>query len=212
MKKLLIICGVMLVLLAAALPVRAQEFAKQHELRLSAGFAPITLHIGNFDVLERGNSSFESNYMQYKGPTYTTGTSWALSYGFRFTKWFDLSLSAIYFGQYADIRSNVDDSFIKHDRNHIVTLLPAARFTWLNRKLVRLYSSVAFGITFDTGIYDSYSNHRRWEGLYPAFQLVPVGIAVGRQLFGFAEIGVGTQGLAVVGIGYRFNSGKGGEK
>lgn len=209
MKKLLIICGGMLVLLAAALPVRAQEFAKQHELRLAAGFSPLDLHIDNFD---RTGGSFAGNYLQYKGPTYTTGASWALSYGYRFTKWFDLSLSVVYFGQYADIRSNVDDSLIMHDRNHMLTLLPAARFTWLNRDLVRLYSSVAFGLTFDSGIYDSYSNHRRWRGIDPAFQLVPVGIAVGRSVFGFAEVGIGMQGLAVVGIGYKFSGKRGGGK
>lgn len=209
MKKLLIICGGMLALLAAALPVRAQEFAKQHELRLAAGFTPLDLHIDNFD---RSGGTFAGSYLQYKGPTYTTGTSWALSYGFRFTKWFDLSLSAIYFGQYADIRSNIDNSLIMHDRNHMFTLMPAARFTWLNRNLVRLYSSVALGLTFDSGVYDCTSGSRRWRGTDPAFQLVPVGIAVGRQIFGFAEIGIGMQGVAVVGIGYRFNSGKGGEK
>ncbi len=35
-------------------------------------------------------------------------------------------------------------------------------------------------------------------------QITPLGITVGRRLFGFAEFGYGAQGIIVGGIGYKF--------
>lgn len=79
--------------------------------------------------------------------------------------------------------------------------MPVVRFTWLNRRWVRMYTSLGLGATFATGV--DYETERFNDDLF-AFQFTPIGISVGRSLFGFAEVGVGAQGALMMGVGYKF--------
>ena len=50
-----------------------------------------------------------------------------------------------------------------------------------------------------TGTYDFVTD------CYPAAQIIPVGICVGRKVFGFAEVGYGTMYVGgMIGVGYSF--------
>ena len=79
----------------------------------------------------------------------------------------------------------------------ILTVLPQAKFTWVNREMVRLYSSLGLGVT--AGEFDGVSD------CYLAGQAVLLGISVGRRLVGFAELGSGSMYMGgMIGVGYRF--------
>ncbi len=204
MKKLL------LLFLLSAMPagVFAQEepavvrvrrpFTPQHELRLTAGAYPLLPSMSDWEGCAAGIFHDRT----HRGPVYTSGT-WSLSYDYRFKKWFDLGLTLSYYGEYSRSYSNRDSSPVGRNRAHALTVMPMARFTWLNRRWVRMYSSLGLGATFGYGRFDTEGS--RPENAMIAFQVTPVGISVGRSFFGFAEIGLGAQGALMMGVGYRFN-------
>lgn len=198
----------LLILLLAVLPaaLSAQEetahrepFVPQHELRLTAGAYPIIP--GSNQLLWWGyrDEMIFSPRNTHHGPVYTSG-AWSLSYDYRFKKWFDLGLTLGYYGEYSRSYSNKDFSPVGRNRVHFITVMPVARFTWLNRRWVRMYSAVGLGATFRTGV--DFDGESDAETI--AFQFTPIGISVGRSLFGFAEVGVGAQGVLMMGIGYKF--------
>lgn len=197
------LCGLLLSLTATPVSaqccdagkVPVQQFSPQHEFRLSAGWQPLT-----YDYWTDYDRNF--NPLTRHGAVYTSGV-WSLSYGYRFNKWFDLGVLFSYYGQYSAIYSNVDNRKLHPDTKHNISILPVARFTWLNRPLVRMYSSVALGALIEVEEW----SHRSTEA-YVGGQLVLIGVSVGKSLFGFAELGAGTQGIATIGIGYRFNDKK----
>lgn len=74
-----------------------------------------------------------------------------------------------------------------------ISLLGAWRHSWIYKKKFNLYTKLAIGVannidTGDTAI---------------AFQVSPIGITFGSRLFGTFELGIGAQGLLVLGIGYK---------
>lgn len=77
-----------------------------------------------------------------------------------------------------------------------MSLMPNVKFSWFNREKVSLYSKLAFGagLVFDNG--DSAENN-----FSPAFQVTPIGVDFGKGSFrGFAELGVGMQGVLCAGV------------
>lgn len=177
-------------------------FVPQHELRLSAGAWPLLPYkLGQGCDADR----FTGFDRLYRGPLYTAG-AWSLSYDYRIKKWFDLGLTLSYYSEYSSsFRWSYRDeawSLVGRNRAHAITVMPAARFTWVNTRWVRMYSTLGLGATIECG--DPGHGDDSYRDVSPAFQFTPIGIAVGRSLFGFAEIGCGAQGCFLLGIGYRF--------
>jgi len=87
------------------------------------------------------------------------------------------------------------------------TPMAALRVSWLNKKIVRMYSSFGAGLSFCARKGTGFSNAGKPNGLslYPAFQLNPVGLSVGGNFFGTAELGFGSLFCGLrLGAGYRF--------
>lgn len=85
-------------------------------------------------------------------------------------------------------------------------LVPTVRFTYLNRPIVRLYSSIGVGVGFcreRTRNVDGHIEANRNEHFCPA-EVTILGVSVGRRLFGFAELSTGSMGVCSAGIGYKF--------
>ena len=83
----------------------------------------------------------------------------------------------------------------------IVSAMPLVKFAWLNREHVGLYSKLAAGagFTFTNQSEDTKDNFAF------AFQVTPIGMDFGGESFrGFAELGLGMQGLVNVGIRWLF--------
>ncbi|MDE6569927.1 MAG: hypothetical protein K2K43_04825 [Alistipes sp.] len=176
------------------------QFVPQHELRLTAGAYPLLPYINTWHGCDADHPAGFSR--THRGPVYTSGV-WSLAYDYRFRKWFDLGLAFSYYGEYSTSYNNSDFSFAARNRSHAITVMPVARFTWLNRRWVRMYSSLGLGATFAFGELDHNTDYFRETSA--ALQFTPIGISVGRSLFGFAEIGLGAQGTLMLGIGYQFN-------
>lgn len=187
---------------AAPLPKPKIPFQKQHEVRLSAGAWPT--------ITDISQPYFINNIDRtriYESPTYATG-AFTLSYDFRFMKWFDLGLAVSYYGEFNTAYSNIDRSKLGNQAMQFISVMPVVRFTWLNRPLVRMYSSLGLGMLVKTGNSFSGLHQYNFRETEWSAQFSPFGIAVGRALFGYVEVGIGMHGTLIAGIGYRFNSQK----
>ena len=93
--------------------------------------------------------------------------------------------------------SSQTDIKLRRENGWTATVLPQARFNWIKKEVVKVYSSVGAGVR--AGSFDERAD------ILIAGQLVPIGINVGNKVFGFAELGIGTVYIGgMFGIGYRF--------
>lgn len=141
----------------------------------------------------------------YEGPMRTTGAL-GVVYGYRVRRWLEVGASFTYMGYYRNLLRTSDGGVARRQREHYLTLMPYVRFSWLNRRSVRLYASLHLG--YQLGCERYFSMDKAVTYNYFAGQFTPFGISVGRRLFGYAEIGIGMRGVFVGGIGYRFGKDK----
>jgi hypothetical protein len=142
-------------------------------------------------------TSLRDIYNAYQKPMYTTGgisaeIAWLNKERFTFA----LTLSGNFTWQ-----GNIDavtNERIKPSTSLMFQIVPQARFNWVRRDLVKMYSSIGIGAIIGYDLDKEF-------GLLPTFQINPVGIEVGRKVFGFCECGLGMMYLGgMVGVGYRF--------
>ena len=142
----------------------------------------------------------------YKGIYSTPNIS--IGYKYRLAKWFWLGATVSYTGMYDVNYDRVTNEKLSTQSDHIITIMPSVRFSWLNKKYVTLYSGLSLGYALDLyqrkSATDPYTECSHGAG----FQLTAVGVHVGRKWYGFTEVGIGFQGFIQAGFGYNFNSKK----
>ena len=90
------------------------------------------------------------------------------------------------------------------------TVMPAVKFDWLRQKNYGLYSKLAFGLTYmyEQEKQDNQNGEKELHSdskVMGNFQASLLGIEAGSEKFrGFAELGVGEQGIFVAGCRYKF--------
>ena len=201
MKRMILMAAMLFcVLVAGAQDKDGKDVPYRYEVRLGWSGYP-TADDNNFvGVNNHGFYSYDTPisdiFSDYDGPTYMTGNIVG-EMNFHFKKWFTLSVEVAanriwkqtYYSQTDEPKSRV--------RGYTATLMPQARFNWIRKDIVKVYSSVGLGVR--AGKFDD-----RDDALIAA-QLVPIGINVGGRVFGFAELGFGTIYVGgMFGIGYRF--------
>ncbi len=180
---------------------------RRHEISASIAGAPTRSVIGGFSYPFMGEYDlgygFESLTNTYFGAsTYQIErTTPFISINYFYNKnhrWaFGASLS--YERATEAFYSRKDGSLINKDSKNVITAMVYARLSWLNRKHVRMYSMTGMGRSF------SLEGEFYGDGEGFAMQVVPIGISVGKDLYGFAEAGLGTSYFGInLGMGYRF--------
>lgn len=172
---------------------------KKFDVRLAWGGAPliypIYLPFSKSEVAPTIGEELGWIYKDYSGPLYSIGTITA-EFSINFKKWFSLVFELGYQGLYSDLFSP-DGVKIKREHGFILTFMPKARFTYLNRPMVSLYSAIAIGITGGKNGNNS--------GVLPTFHTTLFGVTFGKKVFGLCEIGGGLDFIGgKIGIGYRF--------
>lgn len=175
----------------------AQEFRKE----VTIGWAGNAF--GDIDNLLPYNDNFSASgnpldyiFSDYDGPTYITGNIMAEINFIRGKRWvFSLALAA------NGLWKNTYDNFTEEKTGRVsgfsATVMPQVRFNWINRDVLKLYSSVGLGLT--VGSFEDES--RSWG----SFQLGLLGVQVGRRFFVFGEAGCGMLYMGgKFGVGYRF--------
>lgn len=180
----------------------------KHEFRLTVGSTP--LFEDDFFVYDEPN--IEQRYpviypddLTYRGALKTSG-GYALSYMYSPAKWFSVGLYAGYVCQWQTTRLRATQTVTSKTAERHLMLVPTVRFTYLNRPIVRLYSSIGVGAGFcreRTRNVDGHIEADHHSTFCPA-EVTLLGVSVGRRLFGFAELSIGSMGMCAAGIGYRF--------
>lgn len=132
--------------------------------------------------------------------------SFALQGGYQVNDWLQLTGDVYYhhfaYDQYKETEDKVPTRITKVNR---VALLPGVKFTYLNKGLFHMYSSIALGAGFNYGYHEEYDVKEPFNGLRFTLQTVPVGIAIGGRNYGFLDFGVGTEYFCFrAGYGYNF--------
>ncbi|MCM1178014.1 MAG: outer membrane beta-barrel protein [Bacteroidales bacterium] len=194
---------------------RPEYQLKRHEFALGGAFYPGRYAFGyDFDFIPMrftyltpsGISDIYKNSTTYNKERVTN--SWTASYTYNFTRLFALQIGLSYEGGWNECYQVKDDTMISSISSQYLTPMLTGRFTWLNRKYVRMYSSIGVGMAVSLSsthyVTDDNTVHERPD-TYISMQVTPVGISVGKKLFGFVEAGVGTIYFGgCFGIGYRF--------
>lgn len=82
------------------------------------------------------------------------------------------------------------------------SLMPMIRFAWVRRGIVQLYSGLGLGLSV-TNYRDAVTSSVRIDTSY---DFTAIGISVGREFFGYFDLGAGSRGVFSVGVGWRINN------
>lgn len=108
---------------------------------------------------------------------------------------------------------NKQDAYLLGDKdgeikNTYLTLMPAAKFDWLRKKHFGMYSKLAVGATLRNEKYDSVDSSSKDDSdseVHVNWQVSLLGIEAGSPTIrGFLELGIGEQGIILVGVRYKF--------
>lgn len=125
-------------------------------------------------------------YNRYLAPRWTVGAMTNYQ-GFRTTMTFE----------------NSQELYLK---DNFYTFLLRTDYRWVNQPAVQLYSGIAMGGTLWVSKYEA-AQVNAAKGFSTGFfnmQVTPLGVRVGKQIGGFVEFGLGTNGLLVGGISGKF--------
>ncbi|MBQ9711055.1 MAG: hypothetical protein IJV54_02040 [Bacteroidales bacterium] len=130
-----------------------------------------------------------------------SGGNFHLAAGYRFKGWFTLSGYLMYNQMWQNVYEGTTGAAVDTKWSHVVAVSPEVKFTFLNKRYVQMYGSLAAGLSFYK---DDEAGFMDYE-IYPHVQVVPFGISVGRRFFGFTELGCGTEFMGMrAGLGIRF--------
>ena len=188
-----------------------KQTLKRHDIQIGIG-DPILPAIATGHIKSHLDYYYEPTASDWFSPDAYRCVFWtpniSVGYKYRLAKWFWLGATVSYTGLYDVYYDRITNKKVSSESDHIITIMPSVRFSWLNKEIVTLYSGLSVGYAID--IYHSNYLYPRYtdceHGAF--FQLTAVGVHVGRKWYGFAEIGMGIQGFFQAGFGYNFNSKK----
>lgn len=174
---------------------------KKHDLRIGIGGISLCA-LGyldeGFGMVDAYVPPFRQQVKEadrYNMPQFFTGVL-SFSYGYHFRRWLQLGGTVNFAAATRVYRDNTTHEKVADYSSYFGSIMPTARFIYLNREKVQLYSSVSLGV--------SITNYE----VLPCYDLTLFGCSFGKSVFGFVEIGNGIGGWGRVGIGYRFNAKK----
>ena len=142
----------------------------------------------------------------YCGNGYMLPT-FSLGYEYNIKSWFSIEAGVSFAMAYRNHYDILSDRIAGRDRNIAFGLHADAKFYWLNRKYVRMYSSAGLSTLFAIDkSFDPYYKRDSWyaDVAYVIPSVKFIGITAGYRIYGFAELGFGHDGIVRAGIGYRF--------
>ena len=200
MKKLIFMVTAALMM---AVNVNAQEGYEdtKHDVSITFGVGSNSQWIDAFEDIFDGYSYDNDRYME---PI-------SAEYFYHINKMLGLGAIFVYGNHKQDAydlwTSKKDRTRIGKSSNSYYTLMPAVKFNFLRKKNFGLYSKAALGVTYRTESIDYIDGSDDYDekGLLLNFQLSFIGVEAGSPyLRGFAELGIGEQGIVCAGIRYKF--------
>lgn len=181
-----------------ALPALATAQENKYQVRAGWGGYPLTeMVLYGFSWCDCAISdvTLHDIYWDSSSPIYSTG-SLSAEFSWLLKDWFTVSITGAANIIWQNSFDAVSGERTGTEYNGVAYLMPECRFNWLRKDLVKMYSSVGVGIMVSPEFY---------YYVLPAGQISPVGIEVGKKLYGFCELGIGLMYTgAKAGIGFRF--------
>ena len=202
MKLDRLIIGFVAVVLVGTLLPHVAHAQERHDIRLSW----VVGARGNYGLASHISLSYVGDWDNTPQEPHHGATTWmsgALDYGYKVNEWFSI-------GGCLAWTAGICNLYDPHTRErwdtmHVdyISLLPTARFAWLRRGIVELYSTL--GATAGVEHWVHYTNGKQHTlRPYLSYDIKPIGITVGRKWYGFAEAGYGSRGIFNIGLGHRF--------
>lgn len=184
MKKATILLAM---LLLSCIAVKAQEH--RYEARL--GWVP--LDVFNLIYLLGENPGADITY----GPVKTVGI-FSADFDINLKKRMTVGAKVSYRKSWRSTTTTIDDIKVRGiDRMEALSIMPTVKATTGFNSMFRYYATLGAGVGMD------FSDDG--NTCFPAFQFTPVGIAVGRKVSWYFELGLGNAFLGMItGISWRF--------
>lgn len=187
--------------LMAATNVNAQNGYDdtKHEVGISFGGGSNSQWIDVFEDLIVTMFDNSLSDRSFTGP-------FSAEYFYHVKNWFGVGGIFVYGHSSQDIQEKSMN--IGEVSNNYITLMPAAKFDWLRKKHFGMYSKLGIGATYrNENIEYKNSDHDDYSEseLHVNWQISLLGIEAGSPtLRGFVELGTGEQGIALIGLRYKF--------
>ncbi len=133
-----------------------------------------------------------------------TGT-YGIDYYYQMNSWLRVGGKAVYEGYNTTVNDTLGVVVDKYNIS-FVSVMPSVQFSYLNKKLVKLYSGVDLGASFILcpDKKEDGTPYTSCQAIF-AFNIVPIGIRVGNdKVYGLVETNLGYDAFIKAGIGVRF--------
>ena len=150
------------------------------------------------DPTRHSDGPLSSIYGPVQGNMFSTGGISA-ELGLTFRKWFTLAFQTSFSGIWSDVYDADGKDRLYRKNGVVFNLTPQIRLNWIKRPVFKMYSSIGTGMTVV-----SYNGR---SSVQSSLQFVPLGLAIGKDVFFFYEAGGGTGSNFLgchLGLGYRF--------
>ena len=182
-----------------SVPAQAQD-EPRHEFSVSYGVVPNSIWLDiTSDVI---GSLFGATY-DHSGETGPIG----LEYYYRTSPLIAVGAVAA-FAQHSE-EEKLKSEITRTCKNSYFTLMPSVKFNWLRRTNWGMYTKVAAGASLRHSTIknneDISAKNKTDNTVFFNFQVSALGIEAGTEnVRGFAELGIGEQGIALAGVRFRF--------
>lgn len=205
MKRICLLSAILAISALISIPVQAQETEEEmrHEVSISYGGIPNSIWIDLLTDVIPAIFGEKHEKEHYVGPI-------GLEYYYHTSPLVGVGAVAVFATNNLDARSqNVLKS---HQIKSYYTLMPAVKFNWLRKTNWGMYSKVAIGASLANFSKQDYNESGKLTGskessndVFFNFHASLLGVEAGGQhVRGFAELGVGEQGIILGGVRYKF--------
>lgn len=180
-----------------------EEVEPRHEISISYGAVPNSIWIDIFSDVFPAIFGEKHEKEHYVGPI-------GLEYYYHTSPLIGVGAVAVFATNNQDAR--VKEELRSHQIKSYYTLMPAVKFNWLRKTNWGMYSKVAIGASLANSSKEDYNESGKLTGnketsndVFFNFHASLLGVEAGNQhVRGFAELGIGEQGIILGGVRYRF--------
>ncbi len=177
----------------------------RHEVNVTWGMFPgdeIYGHDTFFSSYEGGLDNIYGNYMD---KCLTSGVI-SVDYNIQYKRWFALGTQINGSVTRHIEMSAITGSEVTRNNSFAISALAYARFTYVNREFIKVYSAIGLGIRYSKyGKQKEIHYDYQEKGFIIARQVIPIGVTIGRKVYGIFEYNIGSDIFGGrFGIGYRF--------
>lgn len=204
MKKTLILIAMVALLIS---PLAAQEKTTfpRHYLSLSVGEPWLNIVYSSWG----GGRTFQPVDGWFMPELYNKTKielpAFSLTYFYSINSWLMVGAEVYYWGGYVQLHDCFTDKYVTTAGTTCISIAPAIRFQYINRKYWGLYSGLSIGLFLNIDGESKIYNGKYPDTYFrPAFQITALGVRFGDTIYGTAELGLGNKGIFSMGIGTRF--------